>query len=158
MIALLRLGGRGEDGLGQAGSLGESLWQLNAAYAAGCLVLLESRTGEITAGDALERKHVELLHDHCAAKDFLGDALVIERSGQVVGEVDGVEEELRRRREHAALVGDSRLEGVVIGGNAVGDHHEQGVVIDFVDIAHLAGGDVGIGRKFWTHDIHSRPV
>ena len=64
MLALLRLSGWGEDGLGQAGSLGQTLGQLDSAHAAGCLVLLESGAGEVAAGDAFEGKHVELLHDH----------------------------------------------------------------------------------------------
>ena len=155
MLALFCLGGRSENGLGQAGSLNQALRQLDTAHGAVGLVLLQAGTGEEAAGHALEGQHIQLLDHHRAAKALGGDALIIERAGQVVGEIDGVEEELRGCGQHAALVRDGRLEGVVVGRDAVRDHHQKSVLVYIVDIADLAGGKMDIRRKLRSHDLYS---
>mgnify|MGYP002652583433 CR=1 FL=1 len=109
VLALFRLGGRGEDGLGQAGSLHEAIWQLDATHGAIGLVLLQTGAGEKAAGHTLEGQHVQFLDYHRAAEALGRDALIIERAGQVVGKIDGIEEELRGRGQHATFIRDGRL-------------------------------------------------
>src|SRR5699024_6828344 len=117
----------------------------------GLAVLGQAGTGEVTAGDALELHHVQLLAHERTAQHLGRDALVVGGAGQVVREVELVEEEHAHRGEHAALVGDGRVQDVVVRGNTVTDDHEQGLVVDFVDFADLACGEVAVRGKFRAH-------
>ena len=151
VVTDLGLGGRGEDRLRQLGRLGEALGQLDTADGAVLPVLLEPGAGEVAADDTLEREHLQLAADHRAAEDLLRDPLIVGGTGEVVREVQGVEEEVAHRSEDASLVRDVGVQDVVVGGDPVGGHHEEGDVVDLVDLAHFTCGKVRVLGQVRSH-------
>ena len=154
VVADLRLRRRGEDGFRQFGRLGQPSGQFHATHLTSVPVLLQPRSGEVAAHDAFEGQHVQLAADLGPAEDTLGNARVIRRSGEVVGDVEGGEEEVAHRGEDAALVRDRAVQDEVIGRDPVGGHHEQGVLVDLVDLADLPGREVGVVGEVGARLLH----
>ena len=138
MVADLRLRCRSEDRFLQTRCLSEPVGQFNIADAAFAAVLLQCRTGEVAAGDALVRHHLQALAQHGPAQHGLRNPRIIRRADDMIGEIDVVEEEVAHRRENAAFIRDRRLQDVVEGGDPVRGHQHERVIVDFIDIANLA--------------------
>ena len=121
-------------GLGQAGR------QHDTADLAGPLVVQQSRAGQVAAGHALHRDHLQFAHHQRAAQHLVGDPRVVGRAGQVVGRLDVIEEEHAHRGQDAALVRDLVVQDVVVCGDAIGGDEQQVLVVDGVQLANLAAG------------------
>ncbi len=65
----------------------------------------------------------------------------------VVGGVEQLEEEHAHRSEDPSLVGDRGLEHVIVGRDPVTGDEEQVLVVDHVQITHLAAGEVLVGLE-----------
>ncbi len=120
----------------------------HAAHRAARAVLGEPRAGEVAAGDALHRVHVEPPHEHGAAGHGVGHRPGDEVVGHEVGEL--VEPPQRQLGQHTALVGDRRGQHVVVGRDAVARDDEQvaaAAVLGLVEVADLAGVDVPVTRQ-----------
>ena len=85
MGAEFGLGRRGEQRMVELTGLHEAAGQVDAADRAGPLIVQQPGPGEIAAGHAFHRHHVELTNHQRPAQHFSGDAGVVRRSGQVVG-------------------------------------------------------------------------
>ena len=151
MITNICLSGRGENWFWKLGGLHQSFRQLYATDRLGLLVFRQSRAGEVTTYDTFKRQHVELLADHCSSENFFWDARVIWFTSQVVGEIDGVKEELAHRSEHSTFIGDLGIEDEIISRDTVGSHHEDVAFIDLVDLTDLACRQVLVLGEFRTH-------
>ena len=123
-------------GSGQALGLREALGKPVAADLAGGEVVLPPGAGQVAADDAFDREHLE--------PPALGRAPVLAQGDQVVRDDRfGLREpEGREPGEDAALVGDLRRQHDVEGRDAVAGHEEQALVVEGVDLADLAAGDV----------------
>src|SRR5262249_39974761 len=106
---------------------------------------------QVPARHTFHRKHREPPHHQRAAQHLVGDARVIRRSGQVVGSVDEAEEEHAHRGQDAALVRDRAVQDVVVRRDPVGRHQQQVLVVDAVDLADLAAGQVLVVGQCGTH-------
>ena len=132
VVALVGLGRRGDDGLGEALVLAHSLGQLDATeLAASCLVLTPGRSREDATDDHL---HTEAL------------TLQAHRHHRVGGGQFPVGADVARLVEHLGcnLVQHLTFEGNTLGQHHVegrdavgGDHHHQ-VVVDVIHIAYFA--------------------
>ena len=156
-VAQLGLGGRGEDGLGELGGLGQAIGQLDATDGTGLVVGLLAGASEVAADDALDGHGLGLLDQHGAAGEVVRVGLELLREvghvagDHVVGDEVGkaLEPERGDAREDLALVRNLVRQDEVIGADAVGRHHEQAVAA-VVDVADLA---VRVRTKF--HLSHS---
>nr|WP_030348858.1 hypothetical protein [Streptomyces sp. NRRL S-1022] len=149
MLADLGLGGRGEDRGREFGAVDEALGESEAADRTGLVVLQQAGAGEVAAGHALHRDHLQRLADQRAARPVGRGALgQLGADDVVVGEVaELVEPPQGELGEHPALVGDLRGQHPVIGGHAVaGDHHEVARLVP-VQLAHLPGVQVHQARN-----------
>ena len=151
MISDLCLRRRGEDRLIQLGGLDQALRELDAADRAGGLVLLQSGASEVAASHAFEGNHIQLLAHHGAPEHLLGDALVIQRSREVVREVDLLKEVGAHRGEHPPLVWNIGVEHEIVGTDPIRDDHQQVLCVDLVDLADFTRGNVLVIRQFWSH-------
>ncbi len=139
-------------GSGELLGLPQALRQLDPAHGASGLVVLPAGPGDVAAHDALDREHLELLDQHRAAADLLGDVRVGHE--MVRHDVLGAREpEGREAGEHHALAGDRRGVNHVVGGDAVRGDHEQAVSL-LVDLPDLAGCEelVALERGGFAHD------
>ena len=133
-----RLRRRREDRLGELVRLLQALGQLVPADLAARAVVLPARAGEVAAHDALDRQHLEPAALHRAAVVADGEHVVRddrrEEREPVAGEAG----------QDAALVRDLGRQDDVEGRDAVGGDEQQALVVDLVDVADLAGRDVGL--------------
>ena len=53
--------------------------------------------------------------------------------------------------EHPPFVRNFGVQNMVICRNAVGDHHQQRVIVNLVNLTHFSCGDVIVLGKFRTH-------
>ena len=140
-------------GVVELAGLAEARRQRDAADLTGLLVVQQARAGQVAAGDALHRDHVELAHHQRAAEHLVGDARVVGRAGQVVGRLDVVEEEHAHRGQDAALVRDLAVEDVVERRDAVAGDEQQVVVVDAVQLANLAAGQMLVVGQSGAHRV-----
>ena len=147
------LGGRREQRLVELAGLPEAGRQRDAADLTGALVVQQAGAGEVAAGHTLHRHHVECANHQRAAQHLVGDARIVGRPGQVVGRVDEVEEEHAHRGQDPALVRDLAVQDVVECRDPVGRHEEQMFVVDAVQLADLAAGQVLIVGQSGTHRV-----
>ena len=141
-----RLARRREERGGQARRLFEPDRQHMAADRAGALVVLPARTDEIAAHHRLDGQRAQPLHDHRTAREqgaLVGvEAQPLEAHVRqlVRHEVGGAAEpEVRDLGQHAALVRDGVGQHHVERGQAVRRDDQHVVLVDLVDVAHLAG-------------------
>jgi hypothetical protein len=144
-----RLGRGGEHRLGQPGPVDQALGQAYAAHVPVDLVLPQAPTGEVGAGDALHRQHLEAAHEHRAAGDLGGHLGRHDVVGHEVGEL--LEPPQRQLGQHRPLVRNRGLEDEVERRQPVAGHEEQLVVAPDallvegrVEVADLAGVDVHV--------------
>ena len=95
-----------------------------------CRYSSEPGAGEVAAGDAFDREHVQLLADHRAALDGGGDAAVDRGREHVVLHAELVEPPQAQLGQDAALVRDLAGQDVVVGADAVAGHHQDAVLAD----------------------------
>ena len=107
--------------------------------------------GQVAAGHGLHRQHLELLHDQRPAEHLLRDALVVGWACQVVGRLDVVEEEDAHRGQDAALVGYLGVEDVVVRRDPIGGDEQQVLVVDAVQLANLAAGQMLVVGQSGAH-------
>ena len=140
-----RLGRRRENRLRELRRVHQARRQLDAAYRALCVVLLQAAAGQIAAHDAFDREHLGLAHQHEAAAQVVSVGLKLFRKvchirrNQVVFDnaLEQFEPEHRNLRENSALVRNLVLKNVVERRNAIG-RNEQQLVTQIVKIANLA--------------------
>jgi hypothetical protein len=81
--------------------------------------------------------------------------LVVGRARQVIGHLQRglqeVEEEDAHRREDAALVRDLAVQHVVERRDPIGRDEEQVVVVDAIELAHLAAGQMAVVGQSGRH-------
>ena len=142
---------RSEQWRGELAGLHQARRQRNPADLACRLVVEQSRPGQVPASHALHRKHLQLPHHQRAAQHLIGDAGIVRWPGQVVRGVDEAEEEHAHRGQDAALVWDDAVEDVVVRGDAVGGDQQQMFVIDAVQLADLAAGQMLVVGQCGTH-------
>ena len=112
-----------------------------AADGAGLAVVLPAGAGQIAADDDLDREHVE-------APALERAAVVAEREQVIRDELPGAREpEGGEAGEHAALVGNLGREDDVEGRDAVGGDEQQPLVVEGVELAHLAAPEVDGGLR-----------
>ncbi len=149
VLTLGSLGGRSEDGGGEAVGLAQAGGELEAADVARFLIRAPAAADEVAADDALDRDGLQFPHDHAAELEVrVGEAAAGEFAGLVGEEVvadDAAglgEPPVADLGEDGALAGDAVGQDHVERGEAVGGGEEEGVaeVEDFTD---LAGGDAG---------------
>ena len=145
------LGGRGEQRLRELAGLDQSGRQRDAAHGAGLLVVDQPGAGQVATGHGLDGHHLEFLDHEGAAEHLFGDALVVGRACQVVGGLDVVEEEHAHRGQNAALVGNLAVEDVVEGRDAIGGDKQQVPVVDSIQLANLAAGQMLIVGQSGAH-------
>ena len=140
VVALVGLGGRGEDRCRQALGLAQARRQLDAGDAPGGLVVLPARAGDVAAHHALDGQHPQLAHRHRAPADVLGDVLG-GRHVVVLDDVAGAPEpEGGQAGEHRPLVRDRRgMHDVIRRDPVAGDH--QDAVAEVVHLSDLPAGD-----------------
>ena len=78
---------------------------------AGLLVVDQSRAGQVAAGHALHRHHLQLAHHQRAAQHLVGDALVVGRPGEVVGRLARSRRRTRSSRSGCGPCRGSRCPG-----------------------------------------------
>src|SRR5436190_5719169 len=137
VVAYVGLGGLGEDRLRELLRLLESLGQADAAHGPGGLVVLPAGPRQVAADHALDRDHLEPLHEHPAAP---GVARHVRIRDEVVRAdvLRTVEPEDGQAGEHPSLVRDGRGVHHVVRGDPVGGDHQQAVLPDRVDVPDLA--------------------
>ena len=147
MLPELGLGGGREDRRGQAGGLGQPLGQGDAADGAALSVLDQAGAGEVAAGHALDRVHLQPPADHGTSGDLGGNVEGDEVVRDDVGEL--LEPPGAQGGEDLALVRDRGRQDVVVGADAVrGDHEEHVLPAPWavgsggVDVPDLAAGAV----------------
>ena len=134
---------RREDRFLQFAGRCQSRLERNAADCAGLLVLLESRTGEVTARDALDRNDAAFLHDDAAAAQlivsahFRRKACELHFDDMVLDIVEVREPEVRDLRQHASLVRNARREDDVECGDAIRSD-EQEVLVEVIDVTNFS--------------------
>ena len=133
-MSALGFGGRSEKRGGKFGGLEKTGGNLVAADGAARLVFLPTRSGDVAAGDALDRQGIGFSHDHRAvAEDFLERAKNRRErfeagSEEVAGnEIQHAMPEGGHLRENLALARDAGGQDAVESGNAIRRHDEQGV-------------------------------
>ena len=145
------LGRRGEERLVELARLDQTGGQVDTADRSGVLIVEQSGAGEIAAGHALHRHHVESPNNQRAAQHLGRDARVIGRAGQMIGRVHQIEEEDTHRRQDAALIRNFGAENEVEGRDPVGRDEQQVLVIDAIELADLAAGQVTVIGQGRTH-------
>ncbi len=124
VVPLLGLGGGGEDRRIQAGGLGEAGRQVVAAHGAAGAVVGQARAGEVAAGHALQRHHVQAAAAQSPAGHLGGDVLGRQHVvGHQISQL--LEPEQADRGEDPALVRDPRLQGMVVRADPVGGDHQH---------------------------------
>ena len=107
-------------------------------------VVEQPGAGEVAAGHALDREHLEPLAHDRAAGDGVGHVGGDDVVGHQVGQL--VEPPQRHPGQDLALVGDGGVEDEVEGRDPVAGDHQQpaGVLagVEPVEVAHLAGVEV----------------
>ena len=78
---------------------------------------------------------------------LLAFSFVVGFTGEMVVRVEQVEEEHAHRGEDPALVGNRGGEHVVVGRDPVAGHEQQVLVVDDIQVADLAAGEVGVGLE-----------
>jgi hypothetical protein len=130
------LRGGGEDRFGQLRALDEPRRQRHAGDRAVLLVLLETETGEVAAGDALDGQHLQLAAPDRAPGELRGH---VRRRDDVVGHLgELLEPPQRELGEQRALVRDPGRQDDVVDRQPVRRDQDQ-VVAVLVDVADLAG-------------------
>ena len=119
---------------------------------AGRQVVLPPGAGEVAADDALDRQHLEA--------PALGRAAVVAQREQVVRDevARPREPESREPGEHAALVGDLGRKDDVEHRDAVARDEQQTLVVERVELAHLAASDVHGGLRHGRLLLDARAV
>ena len=168
MGAQVRLGGRGEKRRLQLVGVHQAGGELVAADRARGLVVLEARARQVPAHDALDGQGLGLAHDHGPAFQFVGvwgqgGREIAHVSGQKVvgGQVlEGVHPVQGDLVQDHALVGYGFVHDDVKGRHAVRGHDEQGLRIDFVDVAHFSARDewklANLGLGHYLHGFSRR--
>ncbi len=145
VLAQLGLAGGREDRVGKLARLHQPLGQCDAAHRAGLVVVDQPRPREVAAGHALDGDHVELPDHQRAAENLFGDPAVVGFTGQMVVATEDAEEEDAHRGEHPPLVRDrGGAEDVVVGGDPVARDQQKVLVVDRVEVADLATGQMGV--------------
>lgn len=147
VMSLFGLGRRRVDGLRKPLGLLKSSRQLDAADGAILLVALPARAGDIAANDALNGKHLQLLHQHTPFREVV--LVEVRRHGRVldgdhvVGDdvLGEVEPEGRHQVQDHPLARDVAGEDGVEGGDPVRGYHHHLSVVDVVDVPDLALAD-----------------
>jgi hypothetical protein len=114
-----------------------------------CAVVGQSGAGQVAARHALHRHHVEPAAEHRPAAQLLlvrvqdGRHLAHARRDQVAGHQVGqlLEPPHRQPGEHRALVRDGGRQHHVVRRQPVAGDQQQVLVVDGVELAHLAAGD-----------------
>src|SRR3984957_6633035 len=91
------------------------------------------------------------MHHQRPAQDFVGDTRIVRWSGQMVGRLDEIEEEHTHRGQDASLVGDHTVEYIVECRDPVSRDEQQVTVVDAVQLADFATGQVLIVGQSGTH-------
>ena len=158
---------RTEDGGLEPFALAKVSRQRFAGQRAGGAVLLPRRPRQVAAHDALHRKDVGAAAEHRAAGErrsvigkrwHLGDDLVdVRREHVMVHEALELPEPPRRDLcENRALVRNGLGHHDVEGADAIGGDEQQAVVVDDVDLAHLAASQVAQGNAGELGHGHTR--
>src|SRR5277367_1113417 len=84
-------------------------------------------------------------------QDFVGDTRIVRWSGQMVGRLDEIEEEHTHRGQDASLIGDHTVEYIVECRDPVRRDEQQVTVVDAVQLADFATGQVLIVGQSGTH-------
>ena len=153
VVALLGLRRRREHRLRQALGLLQVRRQPGSVHRAAGAVLLPRRPGDVAADDALHREHLRFGGQHdpprqiglCRRLLHRGRQVVERRGDEVAGHHAGqlAEPEGRHGGQDPALVRDRLGHDDVERRDAIARHHQQSVIADGVDVANLAGVDVG---------------
>ena len=135
MIANLRLGGRGIDRLRKLVGFLQPLRQLDAADGSVFLVACPSASGDISAHNTFNGKHVQFAaHHRFAFKFFLLEKfrhiLYVYRN-HVIGNniLRHIEPEFRHLCEHSSFFGNFVVQNHVETADAVGSYHDQAVAV-----------------------------
>src|ERR1700730_5608199 len=91
------------------------------------------------------------MHHQRPAQDFVGDTRIVRWSGQMVGRLDEIEEEHTHRGQDASLIRDHTVEYVVECRDPVSRDEQQVTIVDAVQLADFATGQVLIVGQSGTH-------
>ena len=92
-------------------------------------------------------------HDQRAAEHLLGDARIVGRAGQVVGRLDESKKNTLIAVRMRPLSGYLAVEDVVEGRDPVGGDEQQVLVVDAVQLANLAAGQMLVVGQSGTHRV-----
>ena len=148
VLSELGLGGRSEDGLFQLVGFLQTLGKLVTADGAVILVGFPAGAGNVAAHNAFHGQGTGPAHQDCAAFElvcpglqFLGEFVHIAFNDVVRHDVlEHVHPEQCDLVQDNTLVGNGSGHHDVEGAHAVCGHNEQGLVVNGVDVAHLAAG------------------
>jgi hypothetical protein len=134
-----------EDRLGQAIRLTQSGGQGNAAHRTGLLVVLPSGADQVTAHHSFDGQCTQAPDDHAAFLERCAFGRIGHGARQrIIGEMvrhdvpGACEPEIRDLREHAALAGNRVGHHDIEGTQAIGSDDQHVLLVDRVDVAHLA--------------------
>src|ERR1700753_3103977 len=91
------------------------------------------------------------MHHQRPAQDFVGDPRIIRRSGQMDARLDEIEEEHAHRGQDASLIWDHTVEYIVECRDPVSRDEQQVTVVDAIQLADFATGQVLIVGQGGTH-------
>ena len=139
----------------ESAGLHESGGQNDAAEGAAALVVQQARSGQITTRDTFHRHHIELADHQCPTQHLGGDPRIIGGSRQVIrrptSTLDQVEEEDAHRGQDPALVRDRGGENVIESRDAIRGYEQQMLVVDAIEFANFAAGQMGVIGQGGTH-------
>src|SRR5215472_4678829 len=134
---------RRKDRLRKTIGLAQPSWQANPANASRFVILLPSRSGNVSPHNALNWNWLRLPNHHRppaylaieglenGREMFRGDEVILDDVVQII------EPKNRDLREHTAFVGNRSGQNYIEGGKPVRRDNEEKVALQFVDIADL---------------------